>query len=115
TLANEDTALELAMLPARTRHVVCVAGSGSRALPLFAKAPERVALVDLSQEQLWLTELRIAAVRALSREQYLAFFGYAGFAADGSKRQAIFRSLELSAGAREFFAGLFQALNWQSL
>ncbi|NBW81737.1 DUF3419 family protein, partial [bacterium] len=67
SLANEDTALELGILPEQRRHVLSVAGSGARVLPLFAKSPQRLTCVDLSQEQLFLTELRIESARVLSR------------------------------------------------
>ena len=78
TLANEDTATELAILPRGLKHVVAVAGSGGRVLPLFAQNPQHVSCVDLSLEQLMLTELRIAAAQVLQHSEFLSFFGYPG-------------------------------------
>lgn len=115
TLANEDTSTELAILPPGRRHVVAVAGSGGRVLPLFAQSPRHVSCVDLSPEQLMLTELRIAAARALTRLEFLAFFGYPGAESEPTQRKTLFNRLELAAGTREFFEKLFSAINWQSL
>ena len=41
TLGNEDTSLELAILPERVGHVFSVAGSGGRVVPLLAKFPRK--------------------------------------------------------------------------
>lgn len=115
TLANEDSAVELAILPPGLPHLACVAGSGGRVLPLFAGSPERVSCIDVSPEQLMLTELRVEAARILSRLEFLGFFGYPGGEAHFDDRQRLFASLELTAPTREFFAGYFAAIGWQSL
>jgi S-adenosylmethionine-diacylglycerol 3-amino-3-carboxypropyl transferase len=116
TLANEDTALELAILPPGQRHVVSVAGSGGRVLPLFARAPARLTAVDLSPWQLELTALRVEAARALSREEFLGFFGYPGGAAVSPEgRRKLLQALMLKDETRAFFTGLFDALGWESL
>ena len=115
TLANEDTATELAILPRGLKHVVAVAGSGGRVLPLFAQNPQHVSCVDLSLEQLMLTELRIAAAQVLQHSEFLSFFGYPGGDSHAETRKSLFQQLELTPATREFFIGLFEAIEWQSL
>lgn len=115
SLGNEDTALELAILPERVGHVFSVAGSGGRVVPLLAKFPRKVTCIDVAQEQLYLAELRFAAVRALSHAEFVAFWGYPPFPATPSGRKEMFRKLTLSAPAKTFFEGYFAANSWASL
>ncbi|MEN9825990.1 MAG: hypothetical protein RI953_1735 [Pseudomonadota bacterium] len=115
SLANEDTALELGILPESRQHVLSVAGSGSRVLPLFAKNPRLVTCVDLSQEQLFLTELRVESARMLTREQFLGFWGYPPVTVAPDERKRILEELTLSDPCREFFRGMFESLGWQSV
>lgn len=115
TLANEDSSLELAIIPAGINHAAAVAGSGARVLPLFAKSPRQVTCIDLSVEQLMLTELRIEAARILSREEFLGFFGYPGGEVFYQDRQKLFLRLSLTPATKEFFYGYFSAINWESL
>ena len=44
---------------------MAVAGSGGRVLPLLARRPRRLTCVDICRPQLFLTELRVEALRAL--------------------------------------------------
>ena len=110
TLANEDSALEHALLASNADVVVAVAGSGARVLPLIAKAPAEVVCVDVSPAQLRLTELRIETVRALSRDQFLDFWGYPNETGPrpitGVDRVRMLDALELSTEARAFAHGL---------
>lgn len=115
TLANEDTSLELEMLPQGVDHVWSVAGSGGRVLPLLAKSPAHVTCVDLVQEQLYLTELRVEAARVLSHTEYLAFWGYPPEPADPGQREALFKKIRLSGPAREYFEALYRHLKWETL
>jgi len=115
TLANEDTSLELAILPEKAKHVVAVAGSGARVLPLLARHPRKLTCVDLSAPQLHLTELRMSAARALTHAEYLGFWGYPPRASEPAERRRIFDDLELSAPARDYFRGVFDRLGWQSV
>jgi len=115
TLGNEDTSLELALLPEQVGHVVSVAGSGSRVLPLLARAPRAVTCVDLSREQLMLTELRIEALRALNHAEFLAFWGYPPRAASSDERKELFSRIALSENTREFFHTVFVQKNWESI
>ena len=118
TLANEDTALELGVLPERTRHVVAIAGSGARVLPLFASGPEIVTCSDRSPAQLALTQLRVESVRALDQQDFLTFWGYPtreGIRLRPEERQAIFDSLPLSDEARAALRPHFEAAAWDSI
>ncbi len=115
TLANEDTALELDILPPRVSHLMSVAGSGGRVLPLLARHPKRVTCVDLSQEQLYLTELRFESLRALSHAEFLAFWGYPPCPAEPEDRKQLFKRIRLQEATREFFVGLFKSIGWESI
>jgi S-adenosylmethionine-diacylglycerol 3-amino-3-carboxypropyl transferase len=115
TLANEDTTLEMRVLPESARHVLAVAGSGARVLPLLARMPDKVTCVDLSREQLLLTELRFASARSLRREDYLCFWGYPPRLVSPDFRKRVFSDLEISRDCREFFEALFLRSGWNSL
>jgi S-adenosylmethionine-diacylglycerol 3-amino-3-carboxypropyl transferase len=115
TLANEDTSMELGIFPTGMEHLVSVAGSGGRVLPLLAKQPRRVTCVDLSQEQLWLTELRFESARELSHREFLAFWGYPPFAAEPARRRELFEKIQLSPPARQFLEALFGENQWESI
>jgi S-adenosylmethionine-diacylglycerol 3-amino-3-carboxypropyl transferase len=114
TLANEDTAFELSVLREPVDHVAAVAGSGCRVLPLIGLARTRVTCIDLAAPQLFLTELRIAAARALDLAGYRAFLGYPPSPASPEERRRLFRALTLSAGARAFWTDHFAREEWRS-
>lgn len=111
TLSNEDTRVEHGLLREGAAAVMAIAGSGARVLPLLARNPARLDVVDLSREQLLLCELRIAAARRLSRPEFLYFLGYRGGLDSGEPcgkdqgddRYEIFRSLKLGEECREFW------------
>src|SRR5262245_31938626 len=117
TLANEDPLFEQAVLDPGLDHVVGIAGSGSRLLPLLTRRPRRMTCVDVSQAQLHLTSLRIESVRSLGWEEYLAFWGYPPRAsAGGQERRELFSRIEgLGAEARGYFAALFEARRWSTI
>jgi S-adenosylmethionine-diacylglycerol 3-amino-3-carboxypropyl transferase len=98
TLGDEDSTVELESLGPGIDHVVAVAGSGGRVVPLLARRPGVLTCVDVSDVQLGLTELRIAALRELEREEYAGLLGYEPMPA--STRRAIARKLPLSSRAR---------------
>ena len=112
SLANEDTTVELSIMPSDANCVVCVAGSGARVLPLFAKAPKSLVCVDISPQQLQLTELRIEAAKTLGLEDYRKFFGYGSQYISAEKRREIFDSLGLSVSTKNSLAELFSRSNW---
>ncbi|MFL5814813.1 MAG: DUF3419 family protein [Bdellovibrionia bacterium] len=115
TLANEDTAMELAMLQEGLGHILSVAGSGGRVLPLLSKKPKRLTCVDVSQEQLYLTELRIESARALTHAEFLAFWGYPPRSATPGERKDLYSKIKLSKEADTFISGLFSSQTWQSV
>jgi S-adenosylmethionine-diacylglycerol 3-amino-3-carboxypropyl transferase len=115
TLANEDTAMELAMLQEGLGHILSVAGSGGRVLPLFAKKPKKLTCVDVSQEQLYLTELRIESARVLTHAEFLSFWGYPPRSATPGERKDLYSRIKLSKDAHSFISGLFDSQNWQSV
>ncbi len=114
TLANEDTALELAVMPKGAQHILAVGGSGSRVIPLLANGPKEVTIVDLSRQQLLLVKLRLAALQEFTHSEYLAFFGLYP-SENHDTRKALFGRLSLDQDAEEYFQGLFRKLNWNSL
>lgn len=112
TLSNEDTRVEHALLGEKANRVFSICGSGARVLPLIAKNPGQLDCVDLAREQLLLCELRLAAARKLSHEEYLFLLGYRGglFATGDSPRATteddrfeLFKSLDLSDDCRRFW------------
>lgn len=109
SLGDEDSTVEMHVLPPGTDHLVAVAGSGGRVVPLLVREPKRVTCIDVSDTQLALTELRVAALRALAREEYLALLGYAPMAA--AERQNIIRALPLSDPARAGLQPLLRAVS----
>ncbi|MFZ9519529.1 MAG: DUF3419 family protein [Silvanigrellaceae bacterium] len=115
SLANEDSSLELGILPDGRRHVLCVAGSGARVLPLFAKNPRRLTCVDLSKEQLLLAELRIESARNLPREQFIGFWGYPPVEMQAGERKQILSGLNVSAECMDFFSRLFESQDWNKI
>jgi S-adenosylmethionine-diacylglycerol 3-amino-3-carboxypropyl transferase len=115
TLANEDTAFELSLLPENPGHIFSVAGSGGRVLPLLAKKPSMVSCVDVSQEQLYLTEMRMESVRALTYSEFLAFWGYPPRSATPEERKDYFHRIKLSPPAKQYLEELFNNKNWESI
>lgn len=98
TLSNEDTRIEWKLLKDDVKSVFCIGGSGARVLPLLAKNPGTLDVVDLSMEQLALVELRVAAAKILSRDEFLFLLGYRGGipgnSVSGDERIEVFMSLK---------------------
>ncbi len=119
TMANEDTAMEVDMLAAGVNHVMCVAGSGGRVMPLLSKAPRKITCVDLSEEQLGICQLRFEALRAFEFDEYLDFFGYPR---EGSSnelapevRKKMFGKISLSDDVRKMYSHLFDQISWSPI
>jgi S-adenosylmethionine-diacylglycerol 3-amino-3-carboxypropyl transferase len=115
TASNEDTSLELAVLPENVNHVFAVAGSGSRIIPLLSKKPSRLTCVDSSFEQIALTEMRIACLKILNYEDYLAFWGYAHYNMSPDRRKKTFNDLIISTDVKSFLNKVFERNNWHSI
>lgn len=109
SIGDEDNRLEWALLHRRARHVVTVAGSGARLLPLLARRPRRLTALDLSLIQLALTHLRIAALRSWNHEIYCAFFGYPPHSMIPAERHARFEGLPLPETTLALLRPLFRA------
>lgn len=115
TLGNEDTSLELALLPENAGHVFAIAGSGGRVLPLLAKYPKQVTCVDVVIEQLYLTELRIESARALEHQEFLGFWGYPPTEITPKNRRALFHKIKLSKLVNDFWLSSFESHQWESV
>lgn len=107
TLANEDTQIEYSLLPENVQRVFSIAGSGARCLPLMAKNPQHLDVIDMSISQLYLCELRLAAMKNLTYEEYLFLLGYRGGLQGGTPtgddRESLYRKLSLSPQAQEYW------------
>ncbi|NUM59666.1 MAG: DUF3419 family protein [Bdellovibrionaceae bacterium] len=107
TLANEDTIVEYELLPMNVDRVFSIAGSGARCLPLLAKNPKVLDIIDMSQEQIYLCELRYESMRQLSEAEWLFFMGYRGaiqkLKLEGDSRLELFEKLSLSDKTRSFW------------
>mgnify|MGYP002364004966 CR=1 FL=1 len=112
SFGDEDARIEHALLPLGASHAVMIAGCGSRLIPCLARRPRRLWLVDTSAAQLALTELRLAALRTLEQEEYVAFLGYDRGALSGAQRQSLFRTLKLSDSASAYLESLFERAGW---
>jgi S-adenosylmethionine-diacylglycerol 3-amino-3-carboxypropyl transferase len=107
TLSNEDTRVEYGLLKPNAAEVFSISGSGARVLPLLARNPKRLTVVDVSPEQLYLCELRVAAAKCLTHAEYLFLLGYRGGvfwgALGGDSRLDLLSRLSLSAECRNFW------------
>lgn len=112
TMGDEDSRVELSVLPDGARHVLAVAGSGGRVLPLLARAPRRLTCVDITLPQLHLTELRLSAVRAFERAEFLGFLGYPPEVMGARERERAFRRLSLSTEAHAFLEQFLESHGW---
>lgn len=107
TLSNEDTRIEFELLPEGVDRVFSIAGSGARCLPLIAKNPKYLDVIDMSVSQLYLCELRLQAMKTLSYEEYLFLMGYRGALQsgndEGDDREVLFDRLKLSPEATKYW------------
>jgi S-adenosylmethionine-diacylglycerol 3-amino-3-carboxypropyl transferase len=107
TLANEDSRDEHDLLPETVSRVFSIAGSGARCLPLIARHPLELDVVDMSVSQNYLCELRFEAIKVLSYEEYLFLLGYRGalqYGKDaGDERIEIFKKISLSPEAKNYW------------
>ncbi|MDO6476236.1 DUF3419 family protein [Alteromonas sp. 1_MG-2023] len=113
TFANEDSYTEQSLLPKQSEHVLAIAGSGSRVIPLFAKMPEKLTCIDSSQQQLALTEFRIEALRALEYVEFCKLLGYQY--AQPDERKKLFEKLSLTTQTEKSLGEFFRRTGWQSL
>ena len=99
---NEDSRSELKALHLGAgKRVFCITAGGGRVLNLLHDRPQEIVAVDVNPSQNHLLELKIAAMRALPYEPYLAFLGVRP-ARDRLKVYQRLRS-DLSDAAQAFF------------
>ena len=112
SLGDEDASVEYGILPHKAQHVMAVAGSGARVIPLLARHPKKLTCVDLADEQLALAELRIEALRRFDHSRYVAFLGYQSWSMKPEVRRACFEQLSLSRRSKEYLGVLLENAEW---
>lgn len=118
TLGNEDTSVEIELIKKiLPKKIFSICGSGGRSLPLMHKGALELSLSDLSQEQLYLAELRLSTYRELNHSDFLLFWGYFPYSDDNnqSRRRELFTALKLSSPAYTFFSQVFHEIQFNSL
>lgn len=106
---NEDTRSELKALKIGEEDIVlAITGSGARSLDLLISRPEKIISIDVNPLQNFLLELKIAAIKNLTYDEYLEFLGVR----ESSRRIYLYRRIRsgLSTGAKEFWDGEFPVL-----
>jgi S-adenosylmethionine-diacylglycerol 3-amino-3-carboxypropyl transferase len=85
----------------RGKHVLSISSGGENSLSLLCRDPGLLVVVDKNPVQLFVFELKRAAMKALEREEFLAFLGYA----TSADRWRTYRLLkgDLSPGARAYW------------
>ena len=99
---NEDSRSELQALHIGPgKRVFCITAGGGRVLNLLHDRPQEIVAVDVNPTQNHLLELKIASMRALDYEHYLAFLGVR----PARDRLKVYKSLrpELSNAAGGYF------------
>ena len=76
SLSNEDNYVEYHYLREGVSAALAVSCSGAPVIGLLAKSPEHLHCVDISPQQLYLTKLRLEAVKTLGFEEYMMLLGY---------------------------------------
>jgi len=118
--SNEDGATEIAAL-AGCRRILCLTGTGTRALDLLAGDADEIVALDANRVQNAALELKMAAIRRFDRAELLGFLGIA----DDPDRLRHYDDMrgELTPGARAYWdrnrvvikRGLWTAGKWERL
>jgi S-adenosylmethionine-diacylglycerol 3-amino-3-carboxypropyl transferase len=95
SLGDEDPWLDQEILPLHCGHSITVAGSGTRVLAMLVKRPRILTCVDVLEEQLALTALRLAALRTLDLPTFRAFLGYPPHSQTPAERRQCFAGLSM--------------------
>lgn len=107
SLANEDTTVEFNLLDNKSESVFVIPSSGAQALPLLAKNPIQMDIVDLSFGQIALTELRLSSLKQFDYDQWLYFMGHANdlidFTFTKDDRYKMFQSLKLNTETKNYW------------
>lgn len=115
SLGNEDSYIE-ATLTKNARSVLCIAGSGSRVIPLLANNPKLLTVLDVSPIQLHFANVRIEAIKSLEFDEYLSFWGYKSLTP--RLRKSLFHKISLSPQVKDFWFNrqqLWTEKGWHSL
>lgn len=115
SIGDEDNNVEFQVLPVNRNHIVSVCGSGTRIIPFLSKNPKKITCVDISQEQLDLTYLRIEAIKQLDYQSYLAFLGYPPMNINKVERKQIFDSLIIENDIRIRLQKLLTINDWKEI
>ncbi|MEP6990455.1 MAG: DUF3419 family protein [bacterium] len=86
---NEDSLSEIEALKLSGRRALSIHAAGGRAFSLLLGDPREVVAIDRNPAQIFLGQLKVAAMRLLDREPYRAFVGIT----DGIDRADVYRSL----------------------
>ena len=97
---NEDNRIERFLLnEGKFSTAVAICGSGERVLSLMdCKACKKLVVVDCNEEAIFLLQLKLAALKLFSVDDYLRFIGHHSM--PGKERIALFLSLEKQLPAR---------------
>jgi S-adenosylmethionine-diacylglycerol 3-amino-3-carboxypropyl transferase len=114
-LGEEDTSVEHDLLPLDAGHVLAVAGSGSRIVPLLARKPRRLTCVDINPLQLALTRLRLTALRHMEHDEYTGFLGYPPAPWNAERRRRAFQALPIDAETRAALEPMLTRHQWQPI
>lgn len=122
SLGNEDTSFEYALQQKlNPKKILSVCGSGSRFLPFLAMSdvvPEKIVAVDLSVEQLQLTQLKMETYRSFDYDQFLLFWGFPPYEwrENAQKRKLMFEALPLKdQKIRDLGQSLLERSEYQSI
>jgi len=102
-VSQEDERTEAVALGLPGGRVLSIAGAGDMALSLLALGADEVVAVDVAIPQLYLAELKLAAVLGLDREDAIRFLGF--MPAEPDQRQRWLATLlgQLPVPARDFW------------
>lgn len=105
SFGNEDNSVEQALLPHNVSSVATVCHSGAQLIGFLAKEPRAINVIDISEEQLIVAQLRMHLLRTLSHADYLRFWGYAPYDREQpiSFRKAALRGFEHEERAANWF------------
>ncbi|MBU2711442.1 DUF3419 family protein [Zooshikella harenae] len=112
SLGDEDSLIEYRLLEDSVNHVISIAGSGARILPLLARQPKKLTCVDISQEQLALTQLRVIAAKHFEYDDFIGFLGYPPSTFSHKKREELFNTLPLDVELKGQLNRLFSRHQW---
>jgi S-adenosylmethionine-diacylglycerol 3-amino-3-carboxypropyl transferase len=112
TLGDEDTISEYSIIPNDCENVISISGSGGRVVPLIGKHPKVLTCVDVLQEQLDLTMLRIESIKQLNYYDFMRLLGYPEHPVTNDNRKKIFDTIILDNDVKSRLIRQFECENW---